>query len=52
MGNLLFQGRVMSTAMVPLKGLHYLELEALSHTSEWGLFPVSQTFLNLESTYR
>lgn len=29
-----------------------MQLEAASYTMEWGLAPVSQSFLNLDTTYR
>ena len=34
------------------RSLHLLQLEAASYTMEWGLAPVSQSFLNLDTTYR
>lgn len=49
---ILFMGKVTAARMVPERGLYYLELEAASYTCEWELEAVSQSFLNLEATYK
>lgn len=49
---LLFSGKVINAQMVPLKGLYYLKVSAVSYTYEWGLEAVSQSFLNLDATYK
>lgn len=49
---LLFSGNVMNARMVSAKGLYYLKLSAVSYTYEWGLKSVSQSFLNLDATYK
>jgi len=49
---LIFSGKLINAQMVPVKGLYYLRLSAVSYTYEWGLESVSQSFLNLDATYK
>lgn len=49
---LLFAGKIIDAKMVKDRGLCCLNLKALSYTMEWDLVPVSQSFLNLDATYK
>ena len=49
---LLYAGKITDAKMEQDRSLHLLQLEAASYTMEWGLAPVSQSFLNLDTTYR
>ncbi|MGN0403378.1 MAG: hypothetical protein ACI4HQ_14135, partial [Acetatifactor sp.] len=49
---LLFAGKIVNVKMVKDRGLCCLNVKALSHTMDWGLVPVSQSFLNLDATYK
>ena len=49
---LLFAGKITDAKMVKDRGLCCLKLTALSYTMEWDLVPVSQSFLNLDATYK
>ncbi|MCI9072661.1 MAG: hypothetical protein HFH80_07615, partial [Lachnospiraceae bacterium] len=49
---LLFAGKIVDVKMVKDRGLCGLKVKALSYTMDWGLVPVSQSFLNLDATYR
>ena len=51
-GELLFAGKITDAKMVKDRGLCCLILCALSYTMEWDLVPVSQSFLNLDATYK
>ena len=51
-GKLLFAGKIVDVKMVKDRGLCGLKVKALSYTMDWGLVPVSQSFLNLDATYR
>ena len=48
---LLYAGKITDAKMEQDRSLHLLQLEAASYTMEWGLAPVSQSFLNLDTTY-
>ena len=49
---LLFAGKIIDAQMVKNRGLCCLNLKALSYTMDWDLVPVSQSFLNLDATYK
>lgn len=49
---LLFAGKITDAQMVKNRGLCCLNLKALSYTMDWDLAPVSQSFLNLDATYK
>lgn len=49
---LIFSGKLINAQMVHLKGLHYLKLSSVSYTYDWDLESVSQSFLNLDATYK
>ena len=49
---LLFAGKITDAKMVRVRGLCCLNLKALSYTMEWDLAQVSQSFLNLDATYK
>lgn len=49
---LLFAGKITDAKMVRDRGLCCLNLKALSYTMEWDLVQVSQSFLNLDATYK
>ncbi len=49
---LMFAGKIIDAKMVKDRGLCCLNLKALSYTMEWDLVPVSQSFLNLDATYK
>ena len=48
----LYAGKITDAKMVQERGLRLLRLEAVSYTMEWSLAPVSQSFLNLDATYK
>ena len=48
----LYAGKITDARMEQERGLHLLRLEAVSYTMEWALAPVSQSFLNLDATYK
>ena len=48
---LLFAGKITDARMANERSLCCLKLKAVSYTMEWGLAPVSQSFLNLDMTY-
>ena len=52
LGELLFAGKITDAQMVRDRGLCCLNLKALSYTLDWDLVPVSQSFLNLDATYK
>lgn len=49
---LLFAGKIINLKMVKDRGLCCLNVKAFSYTMDWGLAPVSQSFLNLNATYK
>ena len=49
---LMFAGKIIDAKMVKDRGLCCLNLKALSYTMDWDLVPVSQSFLNLDATYK
>lgn len=48
---LFFSGIITDAEMLQDRSLCYLKLKALSHTMEWGLVPVSRSYVNLDATY-
>lgn len=49
---ILFAGKITKAGMCRERGLRLLQVEALSHTMDWALAPKSQSFLNLDLTYK
>ncbi len=49
---LLFAGKIVDIKMVKDRGLCCLNVKALSYTMDWSLETVSQSFLNLDATYK
>lgn len=52
MEGLLFAGKITDVKMQKERSFSFLVLEASSYTMEWELAPVSQSFLNLDATYK
>lgn len=48
----LYAGKITDVRMEQERSLYLLRLEAVSYTMEWALAPVSQSFLNLDATYK
>ncbi|MCM1561021.1 MAG: DUF6531 domain-containing protein, partial [Butyrivibrio sp.] len=51
-GEVLYAGKITDAKMEQQHGLCLLRLRALSYTMEWSLAPISQSFLNLNATYK